>query len=212
MLLLEIDHLSEFHIDKFTIVTLIISLLLRPKLGVSGEIFYSGLVRIYGLVIIICLLVKRPPLIKTNIRWSLAGIFIGIVFIVIIALLELYLRPKWLILDPLKNSIAPIVFGTIFREFSNGVPQEEILFRGFLWGYLKRNDWEERKAIWLQGLLFWLIHFNRIFTQPFTFFLVIPLLTFILSKLTSRTKQLFPSIIVHTLVNTAAIIFNLATF
>lgn len=209
---IEIRNLEEFHIDKFTIITFILGSLLRPRVGIAGEAYFSGLVRLSGILIVIVLIVKKPKTLRTNLRWSLTGIIAGSISVILIAILELYLRPTWLPSPLLQNSTAPTVLGMIFKQFSMGVPLEEIWFRGFLWGYLRRYGWEENKIIWTQGLLFWLIHFSRIFAEPFTFFLVIPLFTLILSKLRSYSKQIYPSILSHTIMNTVGALLNLATF
>jgi membrane protease YdiL (CAAX protease family) len=85
-------------------------------------------------------------------------------------------------------------------------PFEEIIWRGVFWGQLRKWNVNENRIIWLQGVLFWLLHGWQIFT-PITFFITIPTCTLIFSLLIKHSKQLFPSIVSHTLINTFAPIF-----
>ena len=79
---------------------------------------------------------------------------------------------------------------------------EELAFRGVLWGYLRGIGWKESKIFWAQAILFWLTHIWQIF-NPITFFITIPIGTIIFSLLTRYSRQVFPSIIAHTIMNTA---------
>jgi membrane protease YdiL (CAAX protease family) len=100
----------------------------------------------------------------------------------------------------------------IVREFSSGALLEELLFRGFFWGYLRRQISEEGKIYWIQFILFWFVHLRRVVTAPFTFFIAIPLLAMLSSQLTLRSRQIFPAVLSHTVINILSTLLNLAAY
>jgi membrane protease YdiL (CAAX protease family) len=208
---IEIKHIEEFHIDKFTLIIFILSALFRRRLGINGENYFLILIGLTGISTIVALIVNKPEISRTNLRWALTGVVVGGVALIPITLLESLLRGSWLPTPLYQNNVVVTVIRQIVYEFSFTAPIEEILYRGFLWGYLRRKGWAENKIFWGQGVLFWLLHLSR-FVTPFTFFLIIPLLTLISSKLTLRSKQVFPAILSHTVINTIGAILNLATY
>jgi hypothetical protein len=208
LICIEINNLEEFNIDKFTIITLILFSFVRLLFGGSYFLILIGLACV---LVIVTFIAKKPKVLKTNLRWTILGIAISVAAFFLIAQFELLLRHVWLAPHILQNSFAITAIIHIIQELSFTLLPEEILFRGFIWGYLRREGWGENKTIWAQGILFWLIHFGRLVT-PFTFFVAIPILTLISSQLTKRSKQVFPAILSHTIINSVSSIFNLATF
>lgn len=211
LICVEIKRLEEFNIDKFTIITLILFSFLRRRLVIVGEGYFLILIGLAGISMIVALITNKPKLLRTNLRWTLFGIMIGGITLFPIAQLELFLRHTWLANPLLRNNLALTAISDLLKQLSFTSLPEEILFRGFIWGYLRREGWEENKIIWIQGVLFWLIHIGRLAT-PFTFFFAIPILTLISSQLTKRSKQVFPAILSHTIINSVSAILNLATF
>jgi len=207
----EIKNLEEFHIDKFTVATFILGAFLQQRLEVVGGGYFLVLIGATGISIIVALIVKRPRILRTDFYWALLGVVVGGITIIAITYLELLLRHAWVPTPLLRNNIMLTISNLTIREFFASALVEEILFRGFLWGYLKRRGWEERKIFWIQGLLFWITHFSRLAT-PFTFFVAIPILTLISSKLTLRTKQVFPAVLSHAVINILSAMLNLATY
>ena len=207
----ESKNLEEFHIDRFTFATFVVGSILRRRIGIPIESFFLILIAFSGIFVLFILVLKKPSLPRTNIRLVLAGIGISSGTVVLIALFELLFRNTWAVMPLFRNNLAATVFGEIVKEFSFGALIEEILFRGFLWGYLKREGWSENRIIWMQGGLFWAAHLSRIVT-PFTFFIIIPLITIIFSKLTLKSRQLFPAIVAHIIVNVTSSMLNLATY
>lgn len=207
----EIKDLKEFHIDKFVIVTFILSSLFRPNLDIAGGIYFWVLIGMVGVSVGVALVIRKPKLLQTDIRWTLIATLVGGLVVAVITFAELSLRQSWALAPLLQNNIILTVSNLIVRELFASVLLEEILFRGFLWGYLKKLGWKDRKIFWTQGILFWITHFGRIFT-PFTFFVIIPVITLISSKLALRTKQVFPAIISHMVINILSAMLNLATY
>lgn len=210
LILIESGHLENFYIDKFTVSAIVIHSFLRTKLGLATDRFFLPLIGLIGILMLLMLIIKKPNLIKTNRSWSLLGILSGLLIVVLITMLQMLVREPWLSIA-FKQSLGMTAANYVVSELSF-VPQEEILFRGFLLGYLRRNGWEDKKALWLQGVIFWGTHFSRIIITPFSFFITLPILIFIISLLAYKSKQLFPSILCHSVLNAIGRALNLATF
>ena len=212
LVLIEINTLEEFHVDKFTIITFLLFSILRPRFGFFGENFFIALIGLASIAILVALLVKKPKLPKANLRLSLTGILAGVTLVILLFYIESAFRRPWSPTPLLKNSITLSFINLIVQEFSSGTLLEELLFRGFFWGYLRRQGLEEKKVYWIQFTLFWLVHIRRIVTAPFTFFVAIPPLILISSHLTMRSKQIFPAILSHAIINILSTMLNLATY
>ncbi len=204
----EVKNLDEFNIDKFSIITLILFPLLRLLLEKS---YLSVILGMACVLLIVALFRTKPNIVKTNFRWTLLGMVLSAGALIIIFQFELHLRRAWLTAPLLHDNLAGTAIMYIVQQLSSTSLPEEILFRGFIWGYLRRDGWGETKTIWIQGILFWLLHFRRI-AMPFTFFVSIPILTILSSQLTKRSKQVFPAILSHTIINAVSAILNLSTF
>jgi hypothetical protein len=209
VILIEIKNLDKFHIDQFTVATFILSSFLRTK--TVEDIIFRVIIGLIGVLIILNLISAKPKIPRTNFKYSMISIGIAGISVVLIIILELFLRDHWQTPPLIRNSLITSILNGMIKEFSIGAVTEEMIFRGFLWGYLQKLSWNENRIIWTQGLLFWLLHISRIVT-PLNFFLFIPLLTFIVSRLTYQTKQVFPAIVYHTTVNVTSSLLNLATY
>jgi membrane protease YdiL (CAAX protease family) len=199
----EIKQLHEYHLEKFTLFLFIFSSLVRRRLGINGEVYFLLIIALSGLSVIVVMLLNRTCIPKNKIRWALAGAFWGCVLLILTVLCESFQWKIWIDKTLISDNIALIILRQVVFNYSFGVIVEEMIYRGFLWGYLRKIGWEEKKIIWGQGILFWLSHLYRIRT-PITFFLTIPLLTFVSSKLVQRSRQVFPSILSHLITNTMA--------
>lgn len=211
LLLYEMDNLTEFGIDKFTVATFIIGSFLEQRLDIKGDVYFHAIRGLVGLVVIAALFKRKPNLMQTNVSWSLVGIVFGAIAIAFIFYIELVLRGIWVFAPLLQNSLPLTISNLIVRELFTTAILEEVLFRGFLWGHLRRLGWDNGKTVWFQGILFWLTHVGRLFT-PFTLFITIPVITIISSKLTSHSRQVFPAIVSHATINILSAILNLATY
>ena len=100
-------------------------------------------------------------------------------------------------------AIDPVIYGVrnFFFTLSFISPFEEIITRGVFWGQLRKWNFDENKIFWLQAVLFWFLHGWQIST-PISFFITLPIITLIFSLLVRNSKQLFPSIVSHTLIDT----------
>lgn len=208
LIYIEAVNLDEFHFDRFTLVTFILGSVIRPRSGLPGESVFFVLIGLSGALVIFTLVLKKPGVPITKIKWVIAGIVISSVAAVLLTLLEFSSQGNW---GYVSNSRIGTVLGLIVRELPSAPIIEEILVRGFLWGYLKRMSISDNRIFWIQAAVFWLFHVGKVFT-PFTFFITIPLFTILYSLLTLRSKQLFPSIISHLLVNILSIMLNWSAY
>lgn len=208
---LEAKNLKEFNIDRFALATFILGSFIRRRFGLPGEESFLILIGLAGAIVIATFVVKKPSVPRTNIKWVLVGILISAVLLILIFLLELLLREAWAVMPLFRGNLSATVISEIVKELSFGALIEEILIRGFLWGYLRREGWDEKKISWAQGLLFWFLHVSRVVT-PFSFFIVIPLITILFTKLTMHTKQVYPAIVSHIVINVLSSMLNLSTF
>lgn len=196
----ERENLEDFHLDQMTLFIMGLSGIFRMRLHLAGEGYFLVVIGIAGLIILGVLILNRSRIPKADFRWVFIGILIGCALIVPNTIIEAIQFPNTMYTPyPYHIMVAIFAFTTFDLAFTTLI--EEMVFRGFLWGYLRRAGWEENRIIWIQGILFWLLHFNRIRTI-YIFLLAIPLTTFVLSKLTQKSRQIFPSIILHTIQNT----------
>ena len=75
---------------------------------------------------------------------------------------------------------------------------EEITYRGVLWGQLRKWNIGDANIFWLQVIPFWLMHFDQLFS-PTSLWILFGGIIF--SLLVRYSKQTFPAIIAHTLIN-----------
>jgi membrane protease YdiL (CAAX protease family) len=204
----EVEKLEEFHFDRFTVVTFVLGSIIRPRLGIRGEGVFLILIGLAGILVICTLILKKPSIPKTKLQWVIAGIVISSMAAILLTLLGFTL---WSPGENINNIRVMNVLSLIVIEFSSAPIMEEVLLRGFLWGYLRRKGYSESKVFWVQGILFWLLHIGKIFS-PFTFFVFIPIFTMLYSKLTLHSKQLFPAVIAHLLVNVVSVLFGWAVY
>jgi hypothetical protein len=108
LILIEVNNLQEFHIDKFTIITFILGVLLIAATGFTGQLC-SPIIGVVGIAIIIVFLVKKPNIPRTNLRWTLIGILLSSLSVALLAILEIYVRPNWLPSELLQKPIVPTV-------------------------------------------------------------------------------------------------------
>lgn len=209
LIILERHNLSDFNIDKFTIYIFVFASFFRVRSGVVGENISSVLIAIAGVAVAISIFRYNLVAQKTNLLWAVKGIGTGILITVLAFLINLFIPISKIDVLILQDSFVFTGIKAMFYVFPN-VIIEEILFRGFLWGYLKKENWNNNKIAWFQGILFWAIHSSRIIVTPVSFLVIIPLLTFVLTVLVLKSQQIYPSILSHAVVNIMSKLFYLA--
>ncbi len=139
---------------------------------------------------------------RQDLRWVLFGALGGLVAVLIMAYpMSFQVTP----IDPHgKYSVLSILIGglqTIPYQIGYAAVSEEPLFRGFLWGYLRKNGWRD-VWIWLfQAGLFGLAHFYYINAAPISFWLIVPLLALVQGWLVWRSRSIATSMVAHGVAN-----------
>ncbi|HND47765.1 MAG TPA: CPBP family intramembrane metalloprotease [Anaerolineales bacterium] len=207
LLWLEADKLDRFRIDKYSLFTLGVCYLINLNYNRQNYVIFI----IIGFSLIYLVKIyhkKKGGIISSDLLWSAKAFALASAFILAIVVFQISIG-SIVQIPLLTGNVFVIMLRQVFTELSF-VPVEELFYRGFLWGYLISIGWEERTVIWVQGGVFWITHVERL-TTPISFFIFIPILTLILSKLRQRSNQVFPSIIAHVIINAAGALLNLAT-
>jgi membrane protease YdiL (CAAX protease family) len=190
------DHLEAYKLDRLSLLAFILfgSILHLPA-RIPGEIFYQAFIGLCSVGMLLFFLKYKRNIPSTNSHWFLSAVLITLpVLLIVIFIVSL---------EPLEKvtypSLTAEIISKLFFNFSYVTPYEEFLFRGFLTTYLVRSGWSEKKALWGQGIVFWLGHLKL--GAPLTFFIAVPIITLLFSFLAYKSRQLFPGIIAHTIIN-----------
>lgn len=198
ILYLEKGNLTEFHIDRYSIVILItFGTIFHRRLLVPFEIFYQIILWILCVSMLYYLIKNWNSIPGMNLREFIISNLVIVIFLVFINLLKnsLNLVPSY------SHDQMPIMYvlRDLILEFSFIAPMEEFLFRGVLWGLLNRYGLNLRKVMVIQGLVFWALHFRS--ESQVVFFIILPICTAFYSFMTVKFRRLFPAILSHALVN-----------
>jgi len=89
---------------------------------------------------------------------------------------------------------------------------EEPLFRGFLWGYLRQSKWHE-SSIWIfQAVIFTFAHVYFARQFPLMFWVYIPGAALIFGLLAWRSRSIAPALLAHGLINGSVYLLVVITF
>ena len=81
---------------------------------------------------------------------------------------------------------------------------EEPVFRGVLWGYLRKKGWRDQRILWFQTVLFWFAHVRH-YSKPHIFLITMPLGALLFGWLAWKSKTLAGSLLAHGLFNASSI-------
>jgi len=166
--------------------------------------YIQGILWACSISLFIFLIVHRKKVPPTNLFWVLRGLYLSAIILLLASLAEFFV-PSLALVKAVETDVNIVLW--ILRQIvyllSFVSPFEEVLFRGLLWGYLIRFGWKEDRVFWFQAILFWLLHFTRFF-YIVTFFISVPLSIYTVSILVRKSKQLFPAIIAHTVLDAMA--------
>jgi membrane protease YdiL (CAAX protease family) len=203
----ERDHLSDHHIDTAALVVLILGKpleLLMRALSIPAAWPESSRPYLLWLPISIGLLVAlvlaRPRLKSMRARdwlWLLAGSVIGIAFG---ALTGYGIRLQNPYRATHRLTAALVAFGPLQQMLHAGMA-EEPLFRGFLWGALRRARWKEVWIWLLQAALFWISHIYYLGNVPFSFWVLVPAAGLLFGLVAWRSRSIAASMLAHGFTN-----------
>lgn len=220
----EREHLADFLIDKWALTIFVLGVPLGTlswgfQMGTDAGLAFPNLPALIlwgialGLLVALklshCKLSPAPPRIPF---WMVIGILFGVGIGIVSAFLNapaitrdnfnasltaLYSQP-WL---AVLITLVPQCLLGFARQMGFAAISEEPLFRGFLWGYLRRMGWKETKAWLFVAGLFWLGHLHYLGSAPIVFWVEIPLTALVFGLLAWRSRSIATSMMAHGTVN-----------
>ena len=216
---LERRHLEEFHITPLALVMILVFKPLMPviiyamggvdyPLSITSPVTFLYLVIAVGLSLALIIPDRKWKSVPRH-DWIWLGW--GVLGGLGIALLTCY---------PMALSLKAfgVLYGFSIQDLTDAfirVPHqigyaaitEEPLFRGFLWGYLKKYHWKEGAILVFQTGLFMLGHAYYLKKMPLMLWVSIPLVGFGLGLLVWRSRTIATSMAAHTMVNAFTSLF-----
>lgn len=181
----EREHLRDFWIDLAAAITFLLQMFCFPM----GLGLFAAMRRQHA----------RFPSPPAGVwRWALVGAMLAIVTNIFTR--RLGLEP------PGTRSSEPATIGFLITglvvQMTTAAVFEEPLFRGFLWGYLRRVRWQDG-WIWLfQALLFTFGHVYFLQTEPIgPWFIRIVFASLVIGLIAWRARSIFASMVTHGMFN-----------
>jgi membrane protease YdiL (CAAX protease family) len=211
----EVDRLAEYHLDGVAISIIIffkpIQTLIARWIGTDPLLMFpsvsSLLIWLIAILFAFGMWSQRSKIKSAGKHWFLIGMLAGLLTALLISFPMSFQIPEEELLYGLTN---PDAAKHIWLGMLIGFPQqlgfaaimEEPLFRGFLWGYLRRLQWRE-VWIWLfQAGLFMFSHIYYLTgTLPISFWILVPFGALVLGWLAWRSRTITTSMAAHAMVN-----------
>ena len=210
----EREHLEEFHIDRLALAIII---LFKPiqtiflalwKMNANPLAFphLPGLILwIISAGLFVALRLSHTRLAKlsrASFGWFGLGIAAGLLTVLLLGYPMSFQVDRTLTTVRLGIFLVLRTLPDFFNQLGYAAVSEEPLFRGFLWGYLRKAGWKN-VWIWLfQAGLFSLGHIFYITKYPISFWVIVPIASLILGALVWRSKTISTSMATHAIVNT----------
>lgn len=202
LLLFNIRNLSAYNIDHASVVIIFLfSTLLRSrKIDTNNSLVLEVLFLLLAVLLFIFFINRKPKLERRNIfnKWFFIAIFTGWLY----ANAKAYLDPinhEFSGTIRLSSALAFFAHGVFFEIGTAGLLEEPI-YRGFLFGFLRDLGLKPYQVILIQGLFFWVSHYNLIL-RPFTFWFFLPVMCLLLGFLAYKSRSIIPPMITHVFYN-----------
>jgi membrane protease YdiL (CAAX protease family) len=215
----EYKNLKDFHVDMLVLWIIILAKPLQTLIlafwKIDTELTFphlpSLLLWLISLGLGIALWFRRKDLPKfqwKSLGWFGAGILIGIATAVVLAIPGAYqadysIRPAefWSILKP---QLIP----SFFYQLGYSAGAEEPLFRGILWGALRKAGWKDVWILLFQAGLFTLGHMYYLGSFPFSLFVIVPTASIVLGLAVWRSRTISTSMATHAMLNTLGLLVD----
>lgn len=204
----ERDNLANFHIDRLVIILLVLGKpyqLLMDRLQLSfqyqlGNIYWLYLPIAFGLLIIAIFVYPKLRNIQSrDWLWLAAGIVAGSVA----GIPAGYLIRQQFPAQTMGLSLSVLLLLPLQQLVAAGIV-EEPLFRGYLWGGLRRAGWKEGWILVFQTILFMIAHAYYLGQFPLSFWFVVPLGGLATGVLAWRSRSIAVSMAAHGCFNAVA--------
>ena len=214
----EQDRLALFHIDALSIVIIIflkpIQTLYLSFLWITVQYDnilafprFPSLVIWFGAAALFFIIrKKRPELLKvqkTSWRWLGIGILVGVGQALLLGY-PMSFDPSFQNYKPtLFNELLPILPIFVY-QLGYAAVAEEPLFRGFLWGHLRKAGWHEWGICLFQAVLFALGHIYYLPRMPISFWVIVPVGGLVCGLLAWKSRTIASSMAAHGIFNALA--------
>ncbi|MCL4274428.1 MAG: CPBP family intramembrane metalloprotease [Anaerolineales bacterium] len=186
--------------------------IMLPNQGISFQqngIIYFG-VSVPFLIAVMGLLLNvsktKPLLFVKDVQTTSLFILLGIFYVLIV----LYLAKIYSWDENFSDSTKITLMASIFLATQASL-EEEALFRGFLFNYLRSYNINPLVANFLQSLFFVLSHIRKYSDTP-SFLIEIFIFGFLAGYFTWKSRNLIPAFFMHVLINTIPLILRAMEF
>ena len=185
--------------DYFSLGIIALSCFLRASLGGSDEIIYKSILAFLGVLLTIYMIHHRQSIKLPRLKSVFIGLLCSIITVLVLSSIHLLLvsnpgtiPPDSILMQYIANmSIFHLSFITVI---------EEAYFRGLVVGFLVMDGYKEDFALFVQGILFWTIHYAKL-NDPVLVFVLLPLFILVSALMIKKFRTLYTTIILHTLNN-----------
>lgn len=209
----ERKQLEEFHIDAAALLLIIflrpIQTIILRYWGVDSPLAFphpAGLTLwaiSFGLLIALWRSgFKLSRFTARSLTWLVVGFVVGISlsimenFPTVRSMLSNGYSSQMELIPVLSSSSLNLLYHLGFAPIN-----EEPLFRGFLWGYLRQIRWKEIWILLFQTALFTSAHIYIAKQFPLMFWVFIPTAAILFGLMTWRSRSIAPAIFAHAMVN-----------
>ncbi len=206
----ERKNLTEFNIDKTTLIIFLlfgsVLRITRPDPHVAFHISV-GVNFIVGICLMLSIHAELKDLPLTTgkpFQGLLIGLVAGVVLYVSLNVKEMNAIAQFLSQDKFDGLAAKHIGDFFLRlnyQLSVAAIPEEIIYRGFIWGYFKKIRMKEIWILLVQAGLSWLSHITYFNLNPYAFWVVVPVAGLTMGILVWRYKTVNVSILTHALYN-----------
>jgi membrane protease YdiL (CAAX protease family) len=199
-MLCNVSCLHESHFSLSTVILFLAAPLLGLATGNDDPTLWARLSMAAFFAVMLWRRRKQLSLFRQSWKASLVNVLIVGAAIPLLALYQ------WICMGFATNpSGDPVTFAWAahsmgFQLAFAGI-SEEPLFRGILWGYLRRRNLPSLAVCLIQAFLFWVGHVY--YWQMSSFWLITPVISVALGLIVWRTKNASHSTVVHVVLNTA---------
>lgn len=103
-----------------------------------------------------------------------------------------------------SHSLNIAKIGWAIKTFVTDLPivlMEEFIFRGLLWLVLRNLNWRDPAILFVQAILFWFFHAHGMFSDPFFFWVLAPIVSTSLGIIAWQARSIGPSTLAHIFIN-----------
>jgi membrane protease YdiL (CAAX protease family) len=186
--------------DYLTLLMIVLSCFFRSDLGGEYDTIYRNYMNFLGISLLIYIFYLQRRITVPNLKSLVVAILWSGITILVSAFLYAIIEP---VHGTLPANLINYTINMLLFQFSFVTVIEEAIFRGLLFGFMVLSGFGENKALLVQAILFWGIHYMSV-SNPLLFFLFVPLYTISITLIVKRYKLLYMSILMHTLVNVFA--------